>query len=117
MVTGKIKDDESAYSAALREIQEETSLRVNKLFIVPQVNSFYNSDDDSVNLIPVFVAVVNSQDVQLSSEHQKYEWVEKDRAQKMLSWPGQAQSVEIIDDYFSKQRENLNFIEIKIPEQ
>lgn len=115
MVTGKVENGESAYSTALREVKEETGLNVNNLFVVPQVNSFYNSEDDSVNLIPVFVALVDSKDVQLSSEHQEFEWVEKDKAQKLLAWPGQAQSVEIIDDYLSKHRENLNFIEIKIP--
>lgn len=114
MVTGKIEKGETAYSTALREIKEETGLSVKKLFVVPQVNSFYNSDDDSINLIPVFVALVGSHDVRLSAEHQKFEWVKKDKAQTLLAWPGQAQSVEIIDDYFFKQKENLNFIEINI---
>lgn len=114
MVTGKVKTIEKAYDAVVREIKEETGLAIERLFIVPKVNLFYNSDDDSVNLIPVFVAVVKSKIVKLSSEHQKYEWVEKNKAKKLLAWPGQAESVEIINDFFLKQKENLNFIEIDL---
>ncbi len=112
MVTGKIHEDEEAFTAALRELKEETNLEVEKLFIVPKVNSFYNSDDDSVCLIPVFVALVKYDQVTLSSEHQAYKWVNKKNAKKMLAWPGQSDSVEIIHDFFSKKKENLNFIEI-----
>ena len=63
MVTGKVRKDEKAYKAAIREIKEETYLSVNDLYVVPHVNSFYNEKDDTVNLIPVFAAVVNSRNI------------------------------------------------------
>ena len=114
MVTGKVKLGEKAHQAAIREIKEESGLNVEQLFIVPKVNTFYNSDDDTTNLIPVFVAVVKSKVVNLSSEHTKYEWMDKKKAKKLLAWPGQSESVEIIDDFFTKSKENLNFIEVDL---
>lgn len=115
MVTGKIKEGEKAYETVMREIKEETNLTPEKLYIVPNVNSFYNSDDDSNNLIPVFVSIVNNKaEVIISDEHQKFEWVGKKKAKKLLAWPGQSKSVNIIDDYFNKKKVNLNFIELKL---
>lgn len=115
MVTGKIKDNEKAYSTAIREINEETNISVENLYVVPNVNSFYNSDDDSVNMIPVFVTIVDKNvNVILSDEHQEYKWLCKKEANDLLAWPGQEQSVNIIHDYLSKRKESLNFIEISI---
>ncbi len=113
MVTGKVRKDEKAYEAAIREVKEETSINVEKLWIVPHLNSFYNSDDDSVNLIPVFLCLVNPlAEVNISEEHQEFSWVSKSRATKMFAWPGQSKSLEIIHDYLKEKNKNLNFIEI-----
>ncbi len=115
MVTGKIKTGEKAYEAVVREIKEETCLEIDKLFIVPNVNSFYNSDDNSNNLIPVFVTVVKEDAaITISDEHQSYQWVNKKMAKKLLAWPGQSKSVDIIHNFFSNKKENLNFIEINL---
>ena len=115
MVTGKIKEGETAYETAIREIKEETNLDIEKLYIVPNVNSFYNSDDDSNNLVPVFVSVVSENlEVTISDEHQKFEWVGKKKAKRLLAWPGQLKSVDIIDSFFKRKKENLNFIEIRL---
>ena len=57
MVTGSIEASEKAFEAAVREIKEETSLIPSNFWIVPNLNSFY-SLEDSINLVPVFVAEV-----------------------------------------------------------
>ena len=115
MVTGKVRENEKAYEAVIREISEETNLQVSKLWVVPHVNSFYNSKDNSVNLIPVFVALVSSdQNVELSKEHQKYLWSKKSEAKKLFAWPGQVKSLNIIHDYFKQKNTSHNFIEIKL---
>ena len=46
MVTGKIKEGEKAYQTALREIEEETCLKPIKLWVVPNVNSFYSHENN-----------------------------------------------------------------------
>ncbi|MCP5061715.1 MAG: NUDIX domain-containing protein [Ignavibacteriae bacterium] len=108
MVTGKIHQDEKAYQTAIREIKEETNLYVDELYTVPNVNSFYDDTDDSITIIPVFVAVVKKeQDVKLSDEHSEYKWVFADEAKKLFAWVGQRQSVDIIEEYFTHQSKEL----------
>jgi len=115
MVTGKIKDGEKAHVTSVREIKEETGLSVEKLLIVPNVNSFYNSYDESINFIPVFLAIVdNNASVVLSDEHQTFQWANKKKAKKLLAWPGQSKSVNIIHNFLKNKKENLNFIEIDL---
>lgn len=115
MVTGKIRQNEKGYETAIREIKEETNLEINNLFVVPNVNPFYNSEDNTMNLVPVFMTIVDhNSDIIISNEHQKYKWVNKKEAKNKLAWPGQSYSVEIIHDYMTKKSKNLNFIEVKL---
>ena len=115
MVTGSTENNEKAYEAALREIEEETGLKPLKFWVVPNVNSFYSHQKDSISLVPVFVAQVNNdEEVVLSEEHSEYKWVEKDEAEDLLAWPGQRRSVEIIYNYFFKENSFINLIEIEL---
>jgi dATP pyrophosphohydrolase len=115
MVTGKIKKGEKAFESALREIKEETSLIPIKLWTVPNINSFYSSEEDRIILLPVFAANVNEDSqVIISKEHTEFKWSSSDNAIKLLAWPGQRKSVEIIENFIFKESNYLNFIEIKL---
>jgi len=115
MVTGSIENGEKAFETAIREIKEETNLIPNGFWIVPNINSFYSSVDDSITMVPVFVAEVEkNSDVILSSEHTEYLWCSKDEAKVLLAWPGQRKSVDIISEYFSENNSLLKLIEIKL---
>lgn len=115
MVSGKIKEGEKAYQTALREIKEETNLIPEKLWIAPNINSFYSPDNEYISLIPVFAAKVNpDSEVVISSEHSEFKWVNKDEAKNLLAWEGQRKSVDVIAEYFISRKSFLNFIEIKI---
>ncbi len=115
MVSGKIRKNEKAYSTAVRELKEETNLSPKKLWIVPNVNSFYDAGGNSMNLIPVFAALVDETlEVRISREHTDFRWLSKSEAIKRLAWDGQRKSVEIISNYFLKEMNFLNFSEVKI---
>ncbi|MCL6494651.1 MAG: NUDIX pyrophosphatase [Ignavibacterium sp.] len=115
MVSGKIKEGEKAYQTALREIKEETNLIPEKLWIAPNINSFYSPDDECISLIPVFAAKVNhNSEVVISIEHSEYKWVNKEEAKNLLAWEGQRKSVDVIAEYFISRKSLLNFVEIKI---
>lgn len=115
MVTGSIDENEKAFETALREIREETGLIPLKLWVAPNVNSFYNQTKDAINLIPVFAVLVDSNSkVVISNEHSDYKWAKIDEAKKMLAWNGQRKSVDTIHQYFTKEISNLNLNEIKI---
>ncbi len=115
MVSGKIKESETAYNTALREIREETNLSPEKFWVAPTVNSFYSPDKDYICLIPVFAAKVKfDSQVILSKEHVEYKWVTPEEAKQMLAWDGQRKSVDVIVDYFLNRNSFLNFIEINL---
>jgi dATP pyrophosphohydrolase len=114
MVSGKIKENETAYEAALREINEETNLTPEKFWIAPNVNSFYSPDKDYISLLPVFAAKVKySSEVKLNNEHNEYKWVNSDEAKNLLAWEGQRKSVNVIVDYVLNRNSLLKFLEIK----
>ncbi len=116
MVTGSpLNEKEKAYETALREIKEETNLSPEKFWVVPNVNSFYSPESDEIIMIPVFAGLVNAEsEVKISDEHSEYKWVGKEEAIKLLAWPGQRKSVEIIYNYFIKEKLFLDFVEIAL---
>jgi dATP pyrophosphohydrolase len=115
MVTGKIKENETAYQSALREIKEETGLTPEKFWVAPTVNSFYSPDKDYICLLPVFAARVKDEcEIKLSKEHTEYKWVNPEEAKQLLAWDGQRKSVDVIVDYVLNRNSFLNFIEIKL---
>ncbi|MDP2303635.1 MAG: NUDIX pyrophosphatase [Ignavibacteria bacterium] len=113
MVTGKIKEGEKAYQTAIREVYEETSISANNIWVVPHVNQFYDWKEDYVCLVPVFL-IESDKDaiVRLSDEHVNYKWVSYDEAINLLAWPGQKKSLEIINDYLTKDNNFLQFNKI-----
>ncbi len=114
MVTGKIEEGETAYQAALREIKEETGLEVKEMWTVPNVNSFYSPNDDSIIFIPVFLALVNKKEVKLSEEHSDFKWVDSEKAIELLPWPGQKNSVRIIKEFLDGNKKYSEFLRIKL---
>jgi hypothetical protein len=65
-------------------------------------------------MVPVFVVLVGNEKVIISDEHSEFKWAGKEAAKKLLAWPGQKKSVDIICDYFMKKKSFLKFVEIEI---
>jgi dihydroneopterin triphosphate diphosphatase len=114
MVSGHIKKGETAVKTALRELKEETSLTPFRLWVAPNINSFYSPDEDNITLIPVFAVQVRDSNVIISDEHTEFKWVNSDEAKKFLAWEGQRRSVDIIKEYLTNQISFLQFTEIKL---
>lgn len=111
MVTGKIKENETAKEAAIREIKEETGFLPISMWVVPNVNSYYSPQKDEICLIPVLLAEVeNSFKVVISDEHSNYRWVNYKKAKSLFAWPGQKRSLEIIHEYLTKKKSLLKFV-------
>ena len=115
MVTGSIEPGEKAYQTALREIKEETNLTPVKMWMIPNINSFYSPEEDCISFIPVFaVQVEDISQFKISSEHSDFRWVNKDEAKELLAWPGQKQSVDIIHEYFRNKQNLLELLKIDL---
>ncbi len=123
IVTGTIESGETAVAAAVREMAEETALRIGRFWAVPTMGSFYDVRRDSVQLCPLFAAeVAPDAEPRLSSEHHSFQWVAAENAFQFLVWPGHHQAVKTVHEFIVTEREaarlteiNLATLERKIP--
>ena len=113
-VTGKIENSETPYQTALRELEEETGLKAYKLFTVDKVNMFYDAKKDTMNLVPVFGAIVKSNDIILSKEHTEYKWCDLNETIKLITWDQQKKGVQIFYDMLIENNTRLKLMEIKL---
>jgi len=117
MVGGKLKTEETAWQACLREVAEETQLPVERLLAVPYVNRFYEWQHDRINDIPVFVAVTRrGQDPVLDEEHSDFAWLPLEAALGRLPWPGQREGLRAAENLLSEAGSELRgFLEVSLP--
>tara|TARA_A100001011_G_C14322509_1_gene851597 strand:- start:8893 stop:9366 length:474 start_codon:yes stop_codon:yes gene_type:complete len=115
-VTGKIELSEIPYKTALRELMEETGLVAYRLFTVDKVNTFYDANRDTMNLIPVFGAIVKSNDVKLSNEHTEFKWCNVNETKRFITWDQQKKGVQIFYDMLTNDDNRLKLMEIQINE-
>ncbi len=102
VVHGKIEPGETPVHAAQREMREETGLRPARLYNLSRVESFYRHVADEIGFIPIFIAFVESGEVQLSDEHDACEWLPIPAAQGRLAWPRERRGLEDIQIIFAR---------------
>lgn len=93
LLTGKIMEGETAVTAAVHELLQETALRPLKLWALDYVHAYYDHLIDATLLIPVFVVEVSSQTVQLSAEHDQARWLGYEQSLELLTWHGQREAL------------------------
>ena len=113
-VHGKIKDGEKAWETAIRELHEETGMTPIQLWTADTTSSFYEASDDRFNLVPVFVALVEEQDVKLSKEHDTFEWLTFQEASNRVTWNNHKSAIEGIHRMFSTEFPHKKWLEVKI---
>ena len=87
-VHAHIDPGETPLQTALRELTEETGLKPEKFYNLSRVESFYRHSVNEVVLVPVFGALVSRKnEVVLSEEHDRYEWLRPEAARMRVSWP------------------------------
>ncbi|MGQ0712230.1 MAG: NUDIX domain-containing protein [Gemmatimonadaceae bacterium] len=91
-VHGSIEPGERAEDAAVREVEEETGLAVERLYNVT-VQPFYLHVQGVVMLAVVFAAVVRDGPLTLSAEHTRAEWLPGAVAASRYAWPSERANV------------------------
>jgi dATP pyrophosphohydrolase len=87
-VHGHIDPGEKPVAAVLRELQEETGLKPERLYSLSRAEAFYRHSENEVVLIPVFAAfVARNAKVKLSAEHDEHDWLRSQAARVRMSWP------------------------------
>lgn len=100
VVTGTIKENETALDCAIRELYEETTLIPLKIWKIPYVALFYNHLDNKIHTSPVFGFLVSyDNEVIISEEHSDFLWLPLDNLLKLLELPSHIEGTKIFYDY------------------
>ena len=100
-VHGRIEGDERPEQAALREVGEETSLTIERLYNVT-TQSFYLHGVGAVQVAVAFCAFVrDATPPTLGPEHGAAEWLPFDAARARLAWPREREALDHIRVLFA----------------
>lgn len=100
VITGNIEPCESPFSAALREMKEETGLVPLKSWNVPYLCGFYDAISSRARQAPVFGFLVDEKaKINLSYEHTEHRWLNSDEALQLLALPCHAEALIIFMNY------------------
>lgn len=103
-VTGSLETSEKPDQAALREVKEETGLDVVRLYSADTLESFFEPSTQSIWVNPVFLAIVEGQDVTLSGEHDRYAWLTTAEAIERAPFRQQRDNLAMLaEDFFSRE--------------
>ena len=95
LISGGLNEDETAWQGALRELREETGLRAREFHRLSTLTQFYRSDNDSLNVAPMFWAIADEgAAVSIGAEHTAFEWGDVEAASARLMWPSDRQALE-----------------------
>ncbi len=114
MVGGKVNTGEPFYSAAIRELEEETGLSPNLFWSIPSLNQFYDHNSDSILQIPPFGSEVDTEvSIALNHEHVSWKWISQEEIDTYIQWPEQKRLMKLLADIvISKQILNEWIIEL-----
>ncbi len=114
LMSGTIEKEEGGVEAALREFREETGMKVERFWVVPYVNSFYDPDYDAINLSPLFAAQVDEgSEPRLSREHFEYGWFTYEEASRKLVWPGQRAGLKVTHEYVVRGEQAATLLQMR----
>jgi dATP pyrophosphohydrolase len=107
MVSGRVEPGETGWEAALREIEEETGLVPDRFYSTDLIEQFYEPAQNCVNLVPVFVGFLDTdREVRLSWEHEAYEWIGVEDADRYLLFENQRSAIRSIERRFVQEAPN-----------
>lgn len=99
-VTGTIETNESALTATIRELKEETSLESDNIWCLPYVTTFFDYYENKVNFAPVFGVLVDFKEiVSISEEHTEFKWADFDECHELMVLPSHRDGLRVFRDY------------------
>lgn len=98
-LTGGKKEAETVAQLVVRELLEETKLAPLSMWATEYLVQFYEPESDSIWLLPLIVAVVDSGSVvQLSDENSDFRWLPAPKAKHLVTWRNLVRAIEEIAD-------------------
>ena len=86
---GNLEDGETEKEAAIREIKEETGIEdLEFISGFREINEWYYKNNGKTihKMASFFLAETNTEDVELSSEHSSYKWLDYEEAMERLTF-------------------------------
>jgi dATP pyrophosphohydrolase len=114
MISGTTENGEKAYETALRELQEETGIKSDSLYKIPKISEFYYVEQDTINLVPIFLVECNTNTIVLSDEHVNYRWFDFSNAFEKLHWNSWKENLTLINNILEDEK-RFNSLEIINP--
>ncbi len=100
-IAGMIEPEETAWQAALREVQEETGITLDEIWSADADIRFYVPEKNYFSILPVFVSHISRDTpIKLNHEHDAYQWFSFADAKALVSFPGQRRMLELIEEEF-----------------
>lgn len=114
-IAGRIEKNEAAWQTVVRELMEETSVKTNTLYSASYIDRFYEHQHNRINLVPVFVAYVDSDvTIQLNDEHTEYRWCSIDEAIELVDFPNMKNLYAFIWRHFVDSRPRFPPIDLTV---
>jgi|WetSurMetagenome_2_1015567.scaffolds.fasta_scaffold111127_2 8-oxo-dGTP pyrophosphatase MutT (NUDIX family) len=109
-VTGSLEKGESREDVIRREVKEETSLNIIKIFDLNwgSVYSWNNQDHEEKN----FIAFVKKEKIVLNEEHVDFEWLNLDEFVKRIKWDLDKEELKAILKFGIKRKKIFPFTRI-----
>lgn len=106
MIGGKVKRQETADQAAMRELEEETGISDPRLFwTIPSLNQYYDHTEDVIRQIPAFAAEINgSEDIILNHEHVEFRLVPYSEIGQYKLWPEQQRLIALLENIITNKK-------------
>ncbi len=115
IVTGTIEEGETAVRAALREVNEETSLKPLKFWVLPDTASFYDHRKDLVQFCALFSCQLpDGKEPTLSEEHDAWLWCSAQAAKPLLAWPSQRDHVDLVERTIVRGDQSSDLLDISV---
>lgn len=105
MVAGKVRTNETACEAALRELKEETGLAPKLFWTLPSINQFYDARTDQIQQIPAFAAECgDTREIVLNHEHVDKIWISGRDIPAYVHWPEQRRLIHLLISIVTKNK-------------
>ncbi len=94
---GHLEGKEKPEEAAIREVEEETGLKIKKLIpgFKKKIKYFFRKDNQTIfKIVYYFLAETEDKEVKISSEHLGFRWLNPDKAKKLVKFKNSRQLIE-----------------------